>query len=58
MTQPIEEGWTAFIYTISGRGSFGGEDWTDSEAHYILLLGSGDHVKAKNVVRICFYTAW
>ena len=51
MTQSITEGWTSFIYTISGHGDFGGEDnWTTSEAHHTLVLGLGDHVQAKNTV--------
>ena len=53
MNQPITEGWTAFMYTINGRGKFGGgEKWTESDAHHTLVLGDGDHVQAKNVVSI------
>ena len=47
-------GWNGFIYVLSGRGEFGGggDDWTQSEAHYTLVLGPGDHVEAKNTVRL------
>lgn len=51
MTQPIPEGWTAFVYVLKGDGDFGGDgNWTSGDAHHTLVLGKGDHVEAKNTV--------
>ena len=42
-TQPIPEGWNAFVYTLSGQGEFGSKK-TQADAHHALILsqsGSG-----------------
>ena len=44
-------GWNGFVYVLRGQGKFGGpEQWTESTAHHILVLGPGDHIQIKNEV--------
>ena len=48
----VATGWNGFIYTLKGKGMFGGpEEWTESGPHHTLVLGDGDHVDVKNEVR-------
>lgn len=40
-TQPIPEGWNAFVYILSGQGEFGSKK-THADAHHVLILSKGD----------------
>jgi hypothetical protein len=43
LQQPIDNGWNAFIYVLSGSSAFGdGLQAIESGAHYILTLPGGD----------------
>lgn len=47
-TQPIPDGWNAFIYVIHGQGEFGAQK-TIADAHYVLTLsGNGHGVSFRN----------
>ncbi|XP_065885740.1 uncharacterized protein [Dysidea avara] len=48
LTQAIPEGWNGFIYTLKGKGLFGPEEWTESDAHHTLVLDTGNMVEVKN----------
>ncbi|KAG8386057.1 hypothetical protein BUALT_Bualt03G0109400 [Buddleja alternifolia] len=46
--QPIPESWNAFVYVLEGEGIFGKSQSSPISAHHLVLLGSGDGLKARN----------
>ncbi|XP_022086814.1 pirin-like [Acanthaster planci] len=49
LDQPIPQGWTAFVYVLSGKAFFGtGEKQRQGEPHHTLVLSDGDHVHVEN----------
>ncbi|XP_036601459.1 pirin isoform X2 [Trichosurus vulpecula] len=48
-SQPIPEGWTAFIYTVSGNVYIGPDgEQQKVEPHHSVVLGDGDSVQVEN----------
>jgi len=41
-TQPIPDGWNAFVYVLTGQGEFGSKKLI-SDAHHTLILSSNGH---------------
>lgn len=46
--QEVPEGWNGFVYTLSGKGTFGSEDADSVGAHHTLELGPGDRIGVWN----------
>lgn len=47
-TQPIPQGWNAFVYILSGQGEFGSKR-TAADAHHVLILSAtGDGIDFRN----------
>lgn len=49
LNQPIQEGFTAFAYVLSGKATFGTGQKSLGEPHHTLVLSSeGDHIAVEN----------
>ncbi|XP_072171309.1 uncharacterized protein [Diadema setosum] len=49
LSQPLPQGWNAFIYVLSGKASFGPpKQQTEGTEREILLLTDGQHIEATN----------
>jgi len=47
-TQPIPQGWNAFLYILSGQGEFGSKK-TLADAHHVLILSpNGEGLNFRN----------
>ncbi|XP_072470418.1 pirin isoform X2 [Notamacropus eugenii] len=52
-SQPVPEGWTAFIYTVSGNVYIGPDgEQQKVEPHHSAVLGDGDSVQVENKVHL------
>ncbi|PIK61189.1 putative pirin isoform X2 [Apostichopus japonicus] len=49
LNQAVPNGWTSFVYVLSGKAYFGsGDDSQEAEPHHTLVLSDGDFVEVEN----------